>query len=97
MRPGFDGRVLVRSAHGAQVAFPARMVLSGLTDSGVSPLCGAGLLRFASSRCQRTSVSPLTGCHPSREHGQAGGAGGDDDNGLLPCPGIAGLNPSRCA
>ena len=33
---------------------------------GVSPLCGAGLLRYASSRCQRPSVSPLTGGHPSR-------------------------------
>ena len=33
---------------------------------GVSPLRGAGLLRCASSRCQRPSVSPLSGCHPSR-------------------------------
>lgn len=33
---------------------------------GVSPLRGAGLLRCASSRCQRPSVSPLTGGHPSR-------------------------------
>lgn len=42
---------------------------------GVSPLRGAGLLRCASSRWQRPSVSPLSGCHPSREHGQAGVAG----------------------
>jgi len=42
---------------------------------GVSPLRGAGLLRCASSRCQTPSVSPLSGCHPSREHGQAGAAG----------------------
>ena len=34
--------------------------------SGVSPLRGARLLRCASSRCQRPSVSPLTGGHPSR-------------------------------
>ncbi len=34
---------------------------------GVSPLRGAGLLRCASSRCQRPSVSPLTGGHPLRE------------------------------
>jgi hypothetical protein len=33
---------------------------------GVYPLRAAGLLRCASSRCQRPSVSPLTGCHPSR-------------------------------
>ena len=32
----------------------------------VSPLRGAGLLRCASSRCQRPIVSPLTGGHPSR-------------------------------
>ena len=42
---------------------------------GVSPLCGAGLLRCASSRCQRPSVSPMEGCHPSRALDQAGGAG----------------------
>ena len=34
---------------------------------GVSPLRGAGLLRFASRRRQRPSVSPLTGGHPSRK------------------------------
>ena len=34
--------------------------------SGVSPLRGAGLLRCASSRCQRPIVSPLTGGHLSR-------------------------------
>ena len=61
MRPGFDGRVLVRSAHGAQVAFPARMVLSGLTDSGVSPLCGAGLLRGASSHQLDTHLAQVLG------------------------------------
>lgn len=56
---------------------------------GVSPLRGAGLLRCASSRCQRPSVSPLTGCHPSREYSQAGGAGRDTRR-PFPCPGIAG-------
>lgn len=34
--------------------------------AGVSPLCGAGLLRCASSRWHRPSVSPLSVCHPSR-------------------------------
>jgi hypothetical protein len=34
---------------------------------GVSPLRGAGLLRCASSRCPRPSVSPLSGSHPSRK------------------------------
>ena len=48
---------------------------SGAGLSSVSPLRGAGLLRFASSRCQRPSVSPLTGGHPSRESSQAGVAG----------------------
>ena len=33
---------------------------------GVSPLRGAGLLRCASSRIQRPSVSTLAGGHPSR-------------------------------
>jgi hypothetical protein len=38
--------------------------LDSLFDRAVSPPCGAGLLRCASSRCQRRSVSPLTGGHP---------------------------------
>ena len=66
------------------------MPTHGTESLGVSPLRGAGLLRCASSRCQRPSVSPLSGCHPSREHGKAGGAGGDHDSGPFPCPGTAG-------
>jgi len=56
----------------------------------VSPLRGAGLLRCASSH-RSTGVSPLTGCHPSRELEQAGEAGRSDDSGPFPCPGLAGL------
>ena len=56
---------------------------------GVSPLRGAGLLRYASSRCQRPSVSPLTGFHPGRNTARpampAVARGGP-----FPCPGIAG-------
>ena len=37
-----------------------------LIPSGVSPLRAAGLLRFASSRCQTPSVSLPSGSHPSR-------------------------------
>ena len=33
--------------------------------AGVSPLCGARLLRCASSHRPVAAVSPLTGCHPS--------------------------------
>ena len=56
---------------------------------GVSPLRGAGLLRYASSRCQRPSVSPLTGCHPSRNTvGPAVPA--ETCGGPFPCSGIAG-------
>lgn len=61
-------------ALGAVVASVA-VVSIGRFFPGVSPRRGAGLLRCASSRCQRPSVSPLSGCHPSREHGQDGDAG----------------------
>ena len=98
--------------------------------SGVSPLRGAGLLRCASSRCQRPTVSPLRAAIPhagspppalagaqgvaglrpgalpvrspmrrsrlrlhrdAEQPSQAGDAGGDDDSGPFPCPGITGL------
>ena len=54
---------------GGVIAAASKGVLSAVIEameSGVSPLRGAGLLRCASSRCQRPSVSPLTGGHPSR-------------------------------
>lgn len=70
-------RIVVRVRVQVQVQ-AAVDVVAGMSRDwllGVSPLRGAGLLRCASSRCQRPSVSPLPGCHPSREHGQAGDAG----------------------
>ena len=59
---GCDGRVIVPVGAFMKAIF-ARRVDRG---PGVSPLHGAGLWRFASSRCRRPSVSPLSGCHPSR-------------------------------
>jgi hypothetical protein len=47
------------------LAYGSLWRLSVLSLQDVSPLRGAGLLRFASSRCQRPNVSPLTGGHPS--------------------------------
>lgn len=67
--------VLVVGVAVAAVAASFAVVSIGRLFPGVSPLRGAGLLRCASSRCQRPSVSPLSGCHPSREHGKAGDAG----------------------
>lgn len=67
--------VLVVGLGLAAVVASVATVSIGRFFPGVSPLRGAGLLRCASSRCQRPSVSPLSGCHPSREHGQAGDAG----------------------
>ena len=56
---------------------------------GVSPLRGAGLLRYASSRCQRPSVSPLTGCHPYRNTVRPA-LPAETRCGPFPGPGIAG-------
>lgn len=67
--------VLVVGGAVAAVAASVAVVSIGRFFPGVSPLRGTGLLRCASSRCQRPSVSPLTGRHPSRGHGQAGDAG----------------------
>jgi hypothetical protein len=67
--------VLVGGLALGAVAASVAVVSIGRFFAGVSPLRGAGLLRCASSRCQRPSVSPLTGCHPSRESSQAGDAG----------------------
>jgi len=44
----------------------------------------------AASRCQSPSVSTLTGLTSLRQHSQASDAGGDDESGPFPCPGIAG-------
>ena len=57
---------------------------------GVSPQRGAGLLRCASSRCQRPSVSPLTGGHPSRNTVRPA-MPAEARGGPFPCPGIAGF------
>ena len=57
---------------------------------GVSPLRGAGLLRSASSRCHRPNVSPLKGCHPSRDTARPA-MPAEPRGGPFPCPGIAGL------
>ena len=56
---------------------------------GVSPLRGAGLLRCASSRCQRPSVSPLSGCHPSRNTVRPAEPA-ETRCGPFPCPWIVG-------
>ena len=55
---------------------------------GVSSLRGAGLLRCASSR-RGTGVSPLTGCHPSRDTVRPA-VPAETRGGPFPCPGIAG-------
>ena len=66
-----------REAKALGWALPRRIrcCISFELSEGVSPLRGAGLLRCASSRWQRPSVSPLTGVHPSRESSQAGATG----------------------
>ena len=56
---------------------------------GVSPLRGAGLLRCASSRCQRPSVSSLTGYRPSRNTVRPA-VPAETRGGPFPCPGTAG-------
>ena len=56
----------------------------------VSALRRAGLLRYALSRCQRPSVSPLTGGHPSRNTVRPA-LPAEARGGPFPCPGIAGL------
>ena len=61
----------------------------GAGSLNVAPLSRAGLLRCASSRWLSPPSRPLTGGHPSREHGKAGGAGRDHDSGSFPCPGSA--------
>lgn len=73
-----------------QGANPWDEALGDGSGRGVSPLRGVGLLRCASSHRLPPPSRPLTGCHPSREHGKAGGAGRDHDSGPFPCPGIAG-------
>ena len=64
---------------------------------GVSPLRGAGLLRCASSRCQRPSVSPLTGGHPSRNTVRPALAAGMTTAALSRARGSRAWVPSRCA
>jgi len=49
--------------------------------------CGAGALSVRS----RTQRSRLRLHREAEQPGQAGVAGGDDDSGPFPCPGIAGL------
>jgi hypothetical protein len=64
----------------------------GPISLGVSPLRGAGLLRCASSRCQRPSVSPLRAAIPH--------AGSPLPSALAGAQGVAGLRrvaPGRCA
>ena len=56
-----------------------------LIAPGVSPLRGAGLLRCASSRCQRPSVSPLRAAIPH--------AGSPPPSALVGAQGVAGLRP----
>jgi hypothetical protein len=65
--------------------------MQSLVGMGVSPLRRAGLLRFASSRCQRPQRLAPDGLPSLTQHGQAGGAGRDDHSGPFPCPGTAGL------
>jgi hypothetical protein len=54
---------------------------------GRAPLRGAGPLRCASSR-RGTGVSPLTGCHPSRNTVRPAEPA-ETSGGPFPCPGIA--------
>jgi len=60
-------------------------------SQGVSPLRGAGLLRCASSRCRRPSISLLTGCHPSRNTIRPA-LPAETRRGPFPRPWIAGLD-----
>ena len=55
----------------------------------MSPLCGVGLLRCASSRCQRPSVSPLRATIPH--------AGSPPPTALAGAQGVAGLRPGGLA
>lgn len=70
-------------------ALSSEVVVIRLCCRGVSPLRGAGLLRCASSRCQRPSVSTLSGCHPSRNT-VTPAVPAVARSGPFPCPGIAG-------
>jgi hypothetical protein len=69
-----------------------------LTDSIVRHLAEwrAARGRAVALRVEPIFVSPLTGIHPSRKHCRAGPAGGDDNSGPFPCPGIAGLVSRVC-
>jgi len=66
--------------HAQEQGFDQLVMLGDYVDYGADPVWvvefaqareaeGAGLVRGGASRWQRPSVSPLSGCHPSREHG----------------------------
>ena len=66
----------------------SEVIVAGRMAQGpcVSPLRGAGLLRCASSRCQRPSVSPLRAAIPH--------AGSPPPSALAGAQGVAGLRPA---
>ena len=79
-----------RSAVAVSVGSPRQRPV--LLSFGVSPPCGAGLLRCPSSRCQRPSVSPLRAAIPH--------AASPPPSALAGAQGVAGLRrgaPGRCA